>query len=146
MSVSNRIWSASEVRVSDAVAEYADRQGVSTSEIVGIGAAYLNHPAAWSAAGEEGPIVQCSFMTRSGMQRRIRLGVATYGSLATVYHYETDVREGELIEPFVAIDQEFAADEEEFDYVPRRARTDRSIRVAFSRRGRRLPLQHHEED
>lgn len=141
MPVSNRTWNEREIRIGDSVSGAAEQAGISPAEIVGVATAYLNAPRNWSTVSEEGPIVECVCATRNGHRRRIRLGVATYGNWATVFHYDTDVSEGELAEPLVFLSHEFAADEEPFDYVPRKRRSDRTVTVKVQRRGRRPPLR-----
>jgi hypothetical protein len=146
MPVLDRTWTEAEIRISDAVQGAVEQAARSVSEVIQAAVGFLNGPESWSIASEEGPIVQCAFMTRTGVATRIRLGVATFGSMATVFHYENEASGADLVLPLAPLEREFTADDEEYEYTPREFRRGRTLKVRFQRRGKRAPLRYEGDD
>ena len=146
MPVLDRKWSETEIQISDAVQGIYGPLGIPASRIAAIANIYLNEPEKWAIVNEVGPVAQCRFMTKTGDAQWIRLGIATNGNVATVFHYECETTQAELVEPLAALEQEFPVDDEPYEYNPREFRTDRTVKVRFERRGKRAPLKYEGND
>jgi len=147
MPVSDRTWIENEIQISDHVRGAIEAAGADHSRVMDIAKTYLNDPEAWEAASDDGLVQHCDFMTKGGHRCRVRLGIATYGQAATLFHFEIDGKgmQSALMElslPLTPLEREFAADDEGFDYHPREGRLDRTVKVRFERQGKRLPSRY----